>query len=61
MRWGDDYQLLFTAPPSAQLPVMAAPIGTIEEGEPPLLLDELGVWDAEGLGCPIEGVAVNPG
>ena len=50
MRWGDDYQLLFTAPRSAELPVRATPIGTVEEGEPPLLLDGLAVWDAEGLG-----------
>lgn len=50
LRWGDDYQLLFTAPPSAELPVRATPIGTVEEGEPPLLLDGLAVWDAEGLG-----------
>lgn len=50
LRWGDDYQLLFTAPPSAELPVKATPIGTVEEGEPPLLLDGLAIWDAEGLG-----------
>ncbi len=29
MRWGDDYELLFTAPPSAQLPVAAHEIGTV--------------------------------
>ncbi|WP_284124804.1 thiamine-phosphate kinase [Parerythrobacter aestuarii] len=50
LRWGDDYQLLFTAPPSAELPVKATPIGTVEEGEPPLLLDGLAIWDTEGLG-----------
>jgi len=29
MRWGDDYALLFTAPPSATLPVRAHRIGTV--------------------------------
>ena len=30
--WGDDYQLLFAAPPDAVLPVAATKIGLIEEG-----------------------------
>lgn len=30
VRWGDDYQLLFTAPPSAVLPVTATRIGTVQ-------------------------------
>lgn len=29
IRWGDDYELLFTAPPSAQLPVTAHLIGIV--------------------------------
>lgn len=40
MRWGDDYQLLFTAPPATTLPVAAHRIGTVQErGAEPLLLD----------------------
>ncbi|MHA6334238.1 thiamine-phosphate kinase [Qipengyuania sp. CAU 1752] len=50
LRWGEDYQLLFTAPPSVALPVEAFPIGTVEEGEPPLLIDGLAVFDPNGLG-----------
>ncbi|GAA4052956.1 thiamine-phosphate kinase [Parerythrobacter jejuensis] len=50
LRWGDDYQLLFTAPAHVELPVKAAPIGTVEEGEPPLLLDGVAIFDPEGLG-----------
>ena len=50
LRWGDDYQLLFTAPPSVELPVTTTPIGTVEEGEPPLLLDGLAVFASDDLG-----------
>ncbi len=40
LRWGDDYQLLFTAPESAELPVPAHRIGTVRSaGGHPLLLD----------------------
>ncbi len=40
MRWGDDYALLFTAPPTHALPVPATRIGTVETvGDHPLLLD----------------------
>ena len=40
MRWGDDYQLLLTAPPSTELPVAATQIGTVQpSGDSPLLLD----------------------
>ena len=40
IRWGDDYQLLFTAPPNAALPTAATRIGKVrEEGPAPLLLD----------------------
>ena len=39
--WGDDYQLLFTAPPEAALPVAATRIGCVRERESaPLLLDD---------------------
>jgi thiamine-monophosphate kinase len=40
LRWGDDYQLLFTLPPDRALPVQAALIGTVlAAGEAPVLLD----------------------
>lgn len=40
LRWGEDYQLLFTAPPQAAVPVPAHPIGTVlPRGESPILLD----------------------
>lgn len=43
LRWGDDYQLLFTAPKSIALPVNAYAIGKVEhQGEAPLRLD--GTW-----------------
>lgn len=41
LRWGDDYQLLFTAPPGAAIPVPAYRIGMVQKrGEAPLLLDD---------------------
>lgn len=40
LRWGEDYQLLFTAPADAVLPVSAHAIGTVlERGESAILLD----------------------
>ncbi len=40
LRWGDDYQLLFTAADGAALPVSARRIGVVRNaGEVPLLLD----------------------
>jgi thiamine-monophosphate kinase len=40
LRWGDDYALLFTAPPGFAPPIHAARIGTARpRGEHPLLLD----------------------
>lgn len=41
LRWGEDYQLLFTAPPGAAIPVPAYRIGIVQKrGEAPLLLDD---------------------
>ena len=41
MRWGDDYELLFTASPSARLPVEAHRIGTVlQRAAAPLLLSD---------------------
>jgi thiamine-monophosphate kinase len=40
LRWGDDYELLFTAPADAAIPVKATRIGTVlEKRDEPLLLD----------------------
>ena len=40
LRWGDDYQLLFTAPPGTILPIPAAMIGSVlNQSNAPLLLD----------------------
>lgn len=40
LRWGDDYQLLFTLPPGLAPPVQAARIGeVVARGPQPLLLD----------------------
>lgn len=40
LRWGDDYQLLFTAPAGATLPIPAFRIGQVlEQASAPLLLD----------------------
>lgn len=50
IRWGEDYQLLFTASPGVDLPVCAFPIGTVEEGEPPLLVDGAAIFAPDGLG-----------
>ena len=40
LRWGDDYELLFTLPPGISPPVKATRIGIVQErGAAPLLLD----------------------
>jgi thiamine-monophosphate kinase len=51
LRWGDDYQLLFTLPPSAVPPVAAYHIGTVEAWQDaPLILDGQPLVDANHLG-----------
>lgn len=51
MRWGDDYELLFTAPADAKLPVPATRIGTVSpRGFAPLVLDGDPLLNAQGLG-----------
>jgi thiamine-monophosphate kinase len=51
IRWGDDYELLFTAPASAPLPVPAHRIGTVApRGATPLMLDAEAFRDPAGLG-----------
>ncbi|MBU7580424.1 MAG: thiamine-phosphate kinase [Porphyrobacter sp.] len=52
VRWGDDYELLFTAPPTAALPVAATRIGTVipRRSEAPLMLDGAPLSDPAKLG-----------
>ncbi len=51
MRWGDDYELLFTAAPDAVLPVAASRIGTvIEPSASPLILGGAALSDLAALG-----------
>lgn len=51
LRWGDDYQLLFTAPPAVALPVAATAIGRVEPLRgAPLLLDGQALSEEDGLG-----------
>ncbi len=49
LRWGDDYQLLFTAPPAITLPIATHRIGEVRpRGDHTLLLDEAPVTGASG-------------
>lgn len=51
LRWGDDYQLLFTLPAGVQPPVTAFLIGEAEDRrEAPLTLDGEPLSEADGLG-----------
>lgn len=51
IRWGDDYELLFTLPATTTPPVPATRIGSVElRGFAPLRLDEHPLVNAEGLG-----------
>lgn len=51
LRWGEDYQLLFTAPADAALPVPAHRIGKVREAKGcPLRLDGVPLGEADGLG-----------
>lgn len=51
LRWGEDYQLLFTLPASAHSPVAAHRIGTaLAQGISPILLDGTPLTEASGLG-----------
>lgn len=51
IRWGDDYELLFTLPPDVELPVPATLIGQVEpQGFAPLIVDGHPIVNAEGLG-----------
>ena len=51
IRWGDDYELLFTAPAAAALPVSAYRIGTVTSvAAAPLLLGDEPLNDPATLG-----------
>jgi len=50
LRWGDDYELLFTAPEGVALPVPAARIGSVVAGDAGLLLDGQALAAGERLG-----------
>jgi thiamine-monophosphate kinase len=51
LRWGDDYELLFTAPAHIELPVPATRIGAVlPEGSARLLLDETAITSPDNLG-----------
>ena len=51
IRWGDDYELLFTAPPAARLPVAAHRIGTVIAcADAPLMLGDEPLTDPASLG-----------
>lgn len=51
MRWGDDYQLLFTAPADCRIPVGATRIGEVRgEAAPSLVLDGIPLSVEHGLG-----------
>jgi thiamine-monophosphate kinase len=51
VRWGDDYELLFTAAPDARLPVPATRIGRVEgAGAAPVYLGGTALDDPASLG-----------
>lgn len=51
LRWGEDYQLLFTAPASAAPPIAAHRIGEVQEADGcPLRLDAAPLGETDGLG-----------
>ena len=51
IRWGDDYELLFTAPVGVDLPVPATRIGTVTDADfAPLWLDGEALTPEQGLG-----------
>jgi thiamine-monophosphate kinase len=51
VRWGDDYELLFTAPPETILPIPATRIGAVQERtSAPLVFGETPIMNAANLG-----------
>ncbi len=58
LRWGDDYELLFTLPDGVEPSVSARCIGVVEQrGFAPLFLDSNPVLSADGLGWQHQPVA----
>ena len=51
LRWGDDYELLFTAPADADLPVAAHAIGVVNtRADTPLILGQTPLTNPQNLG-----------
>lgn len=51
LRWGEDYQLLFTAPPDRPLPLPVHAIGqALPQGTAPLIVDGIALSESDGLG-----------
>jgi thiamine-monophosphate kinase len=51
LRWGEDYQLLFTLPPGATPPIAAHRVGKAEPaGTAPIVLDGQPLTEQDGLG-----------
>jgi len=51
LRWGDDYELLFTLPAGIASPVPAAAIGSVAlRADAPLILDGAAIESSQGLG-----------
>ena len=50
LRWGDDYQLLFTVPPDHSLPIDAHRIGDVVAGNVPVTLDNRALTEPDKLG-----------
>jgi thiamine-monophosphate kinase len=51
LRWGDDYQLLFTLPVGVASPVAAQCIGgAVAAGDAPIVLDGVALSEGDGLG-----------
>jgi thiamine-monophosphate kinase len=51
VRWGDDYELLFTAPAGTTVPIKAARIGTVSEQRGlPLIFGETPIHSPDNLG-----------
>jgi len=51
LRWGDDYQLLFTLPPGRACPVPAHCVGEVlRNGGAPIMLDGASLSEGDGLG-----------
>lgn len=61
MRWGDDYELLFTLPAERDLPIQAIQVGQIKPpGIAPLALDGNPILGDQGLGYQHSGADQNP-